>query len=445
VKIRTLILLAFMIVLFTGCKSKEKTIWLVPPATDYTGGFADSGTYLDTLYVATTGSMTGDGTPGNPYNTLLSALLESQPGDIIRLLPGTYGGGGYVTNLKGTIYNPIMIAGDPAGGTVISGGSGNGFQFSDPAYVVVQDLTIENAPYNGINIDDGGTYSTPAHHIVLRRLTIRNIGTGGNQDGLKLSGVDWFHIENCEISYCGGGLSGSLIDMVGCHHGVIRANYLHNGSGNAVQAKGGTENILIWQNRFVEAGERALNLGGSTDSDYFRPLGANYEARNLRAIANIFIDCKAPVSFVGCDGALAANNTIYLPQTWVARILQESVTGYIPCRYGRFINNIIVFNEADLSTFVNVGPDTAPETFTFANNLWYCLDNPGFIGPMLPVTETGGLYQQNPLHTLPGSGDFHIGSGSPAIDAGQFAGEVPADYDGVKYQNPPSVGAFEGP
>jgi len=445
---KTKLLIALLVLsaaTFAGCKEKDKDIIIPPPITDPTGGFADTGTILDTVYVSTTGSPSGDGTPGNPYDTLDAALAVAQPGDMILLAAGTYAGGAFQANLKGTYANPILIAGDAAG-TTISGGT-NAFQLSDPEYVVIKDLEITGQTGNGINIDDGGigSFGTPAHHIVIRNVNVHNVGGGGNQDGIKLSGLDYFLIETSEISYCGGAMSGSGIDMVGCHHGVIRANYLHHGSGNSIQGKGGTEDILIWQNFFFDGGERALNLGGSTDPAYFRPQGANYEARNLRALVNIFVSCNAPISYVGCDGALAANNTIYLPQTWVARILQESVTGFIPCRNGRFINNIVVFNQTDLSTYVNVGPDTAPDTFTFANNLWHCLDNGGFTGPSLPVAETGGIYQQDPLFTNPGSNDFHLDPASPAKGMGQKLWEVPADYDGQLYDWPPTLGVYEIP
>ena len=441
------LLLAAMLCLgiaVAGCKDKEKTFIIPPAVTDPTGGFADTGTILDTVYVATTGSPGGDGSAGNPYDTLDAALAQAQPGDRILLAAGTYGGGAYQDNLKGTAANPIEIAGDPAGGTIISGGS-QAFQLSDPEYVIIQNIEVTGTSDNGMNIDDGGigSYDTPAHHIVIRDVTVSNIGGSDNQDGIKLSGVDYFLIEGSEISYCGGGTSGSGIDMVGCHHGVIRTSYLHHASGNGIQAKGGSEDVLIWQNWFFEAGERSLNLGGSTNPAVFRPQGADYEARNLRVAANVFVSCKAPISFVGCDGALAANNTIYLPQTWVARILQESVAGYIPCRNGRFINNIVVFNQADLSTYVNVGPDTAPDTFTFANNLWHCLDNPSFTGPSLPVAETAGIYQQDPLLEDPGTWDVHLDPGSPARGQGQSVRDVPADYEGKTYAAPPSLGAYE--
>jgi hypothetical protein len=315
--------------------------------TDPSGGFADTGTYLRDVDVSTGAE-------------LATALGNAQPGDRIVLAPGTYAAGLYQQDLQGTALNPIMIAGDPSGGTVLSGSSGS-MQLADPAYVVIQDLELEGA------------------------------------------------------------------------------------SGNAIQAKGGTEDVLIWRNRFERAGERAINLGGSTGVDWFRPQGADYEARNVQAIANILSDCKAPVAFVGCDGALVANNTIYLPQTWVMRILQESVTGYIPCRNGRFVDNIVVFNNADLSTYVNIGPDAAPETFLLSHNLWYSLDNAAFAGPSLPTTETDALYQLDPLFASPAAagGDFHLDAASPARSAGAALDEVPGDYDQNPYSDPPSIGAFE--
>ncbi|MHC4661177.1 MAG: right-handed parallel beta-helix repeat-containing protein [Planctomycetota bacterium] len=444
VPVAALLLLAF----FPSCKSGGGHKYTIPgiitgSVEDPTGGFADSGTYLRDVHVSLSGSdSSGDGSQTNPYASLNKALSVAISGDKIILAAEVHGGGTYRLDVKGTFANPIMITGDPAGGTVIDGGT-NCMQLGDAEYVVIQDIEMRNATGNGLNMDDGGSFDTPAHHIVLRRLYVHNIGGDGNQDGIKLSGLEYFLIDDCEIAFCGGAMSGSLIDMVGCHHGQIQSCNFHDGSGNAIQAKGATEDIYIWRNRFESAGARALNLGGSTGAEYFRPQGANYEARNLNAVANVFVSCEAPICFVGCDGALVANNTIYLPNHWVLRILQESVTGYIPCRNGRFLNNIIVFNEADLSTYCNVGPDTAPDTFTFSNNLWHCLDNPGFTGPTLPVTETDSIYQQDPDFADPLANDFHITSSSPAAGKGVLTAGVQFDCDYVQYESPPSIGAFE--
>ena len=45
---------------------------------------------------------------------------------------------------------------------------------------------------------------------------------------------------------------------------------------------------------------------------------------------------------------------------------------------------------------VNASPKTQPDTFTFANNLWYCEDRPDRGRPELPTRETNGVYDVDP-------------------------------------------------
>jgi hypothetical protein len=72
----------------------------------------------------------------------------------------------------------------------------------------------------------------------------------------------------------------------------------------------------------------------------------------------------------------------------VVRILQETRDpGFAPCRDGRFEHNLIVFRRSGLRTYVNIGRGTAPETFRFSNNFWYCEDRPEASKPQLPVSE----------------------------------------------------------
>lgn len=80
---------------------------------------------------------------------------------------------------------------------------------------------------------------------------------------------------------------------------------------------------------------------------------------------------------MGVDGAVVRFNTIYHPAKWAMRILQETTEkGFAPCRNGRFEHTLVVFRKADVPVFVNVGPNTQPETFKFADNLWFCEDRP---------------------------------------------------------------------
>ncbi len=95
-------------------------------------------------------------------------------------------------------------------------------------------------------------------HLVFRNLSIRDIGTGDNNDCLKLSGANDYWVLDSEFRNCS--LGGSGIDMVGCHDGLIARNRFVGG-GNAIQTKGGSENVEIRGNRFVQNDGRAVNLG----------------------------------------------------------------------------------------------------------------------------------------------------------------------------------------
>ena len=71
------------------------------------------------------------------------------------------------------------------------------------------------------------------------------------------------------------------------------------------------------------------------------------------------------------QGALVRFNTFYRPRKWFARILQETrEPGFVACRGGKFTDNQIAYRASEVSTPINVGSGTAPETVEFARNFW---------------------------------------------------------------------------
>jgi hypothetical protein len=317
--------------------------------------------------------------------------------------------------------------------------------------VVVHDLEITGQRHNGLNADDGGDYADEAASgwLVFRRLSIHNVGGTGNQDCLKLSGVRSFVVDQSSFSSCGGGHSGSGIDMVGCHHGLITRSTFRDHHGNAIQTKGGTSDIEVRWNRMTDAGDRAVNMGGSTGFDYFRPPltrdGPNAEARDVRVVANVMVGGITPLAFVGCVDCMAANNTLIDPERWLLRILQETTSrdgyAFLPVSRGMLVNNLFWFSRDELATHVNIGPDTAPDTFSFLSNLWYAHDDPARSRPNLPTTEMAGVAGLDPLL----GPDFRIGRESPAAGAGRPVPGVTGDISGRCYRDPPSIGAYEVP
>lgn len=377
---------------------------------------------------------------GGAYSSLGGAAAVAQPGDTILFRPGIYQGGELISNLAGRANAWITVMADPTDSVLLRGG-GNAWQFSDASYLRIEGFVFAGQTGNGLNLDDGGTFDTPSHHIVIERCTFRELGASGNNDQLKMSGIDSFAVSNCVFN--DGSPNGSMIDMVGCHAGVFADNLFERGGSNCIQAKGGTSFIRIERNRFLEGGARALNIGGSTGLQYFRPQGAKYEASNIAVYSNIFTGSDAPIAFVGAVNSEVVNNTIWLPRRWTIRILQETVvSGFLACGNNAFRNNIVVLENPPDIPVLNIGSYTAPETFAFSNNLWYHISNSRWSGPNLPVAETDGIIGRDAMLASPPS-DMTPRPGSPAIGAGGSVLVPATDFFGRPFASPRSIGAIE--
>jgi hypothetical protein len=378
-------------------------------------------------------------TPGGAIFRLQQATTGAMPGDTILFRAGVYPGGDYVTNLQGRPDAWITIMAAP-GETVTIGGAGNGWQFADAAYLRVSGFTVGGQSGNAFNFDDAGTFDTPAHHIAVDRCRFTALTANNQNNQLKLSGVDTFEVSNCTFE---DGPEGCCVDMVGCHVGRFSDNLFVRFADVGIQSKGATSRIIIERNRFEQGGARALNVGGSTGLPYFRPQGANYEAKEIGVYDNVFVGGDAPIAFTGAVGCEVVNNTIWLPKRWAFRILQETtLETFVQCGDNAFRNNIVVVDNTALTPIVNVGPNTRPETFGLSNNLWYRVGDLAW-KPWLPATEIDGVLGLDPL--LAGApADMTPAPGSPAIGAGATVAYPLADHRGRPFRTPRSIGAVEG-
>jgi hypothetical protein len=362
---------------------------------------------------------------GKEYATLPPALNVVQPGDTIVVFEGTYNGGIFKSDLKGTAANWIVLQAAPGENVIFNGGS-NAMQLSSAAYLVIDGFTFQGQTGNGLNLDDGATLITPAHHLIIQNCTFLALNATGNNDQMKMSGVDTFTVRNCK--FYNGSEGGSSIDMVGCHVGNFTENYFENAGSNCIQNKGGTSNIFIQRNYFNNGGQRAINIGGSTGLQFFRPPGALYEAKQIYVHSNVFVGSTAPIAYVGAVDCEVVNNTIINPTRWAIRILQENTEpGFLPCGNNKFINNIVYFTTTGQPA-INIGGNTEAETFQFSHNLWFNPENPQFT-PNTPVTEAGRK-NENPQF-LDSMG--RIGVESPAAKGG-FPVNLPnVDFSGNGY------------
>ncbi len=324
--------------------------------------------------------------------SLRSALPSLKSGDTLKVAPGDYPGGHQIMNLTDLTIEALDAENPPH----FKGGA-NGWQFSRCSGLTLRNLRISGQTGNGLNLDDGGDLANPVTGITLDHIEVSDIGPSGNHDGIKCSGLDKLTIRDCTIT----GWGGQGIDFVGCHHSLITGCRFIGKEGfmasAGIQLKGGTSDVIVEKCRFTDAGERPLNLGGSTGLPYFRPQGAKFEAARLIARDNVIEGSLCAAAFVGVDGAEFSGNTILFPTKWIFRILQETnEPGFVPCRNVVVRDNRIVFRRSQVQTEVNVGGGTSPESFRFEKNHWFDEDKPQSSKPKLPAAEQDGVYGTDP-------------------------------------------------
>ena len=322
--------------------------------------------------------------------TLRATLADLKPHTTLQIAPGDYPGGHHITGIEHLTLEALDKNNPPR----FIGGN-TAFQFSRCPHLTLSHLHITGQSANGLNLDDGGQLDSPIPGITLDHLEVSDIGPTGNHDAIKCSGLKQLTIRDCSIT----GWGGQGIDFVGCHDSLITACRFTGKPGftasAAIQLKGGTSGIIVEKCRFLNAGERPLNIGGSTGLAYFRPPGAKHEAASIVVRDNHIEGSLCAAAFVGVDGAEFSNNTLLYPTKWIFRILQETLEpGFAPCRNVLIKNNRITFRRSQVQTDINLSDGTAPETFRFESNHWLAEDRPDRSQPKLPTQEIAGTYGQ---------------------------------------------------
>lgn len=362
--------------------------------------------------------------------TLRARLQAAKPGDTVTLAAGTLTGSLMIEDIKGLPGKPITVRG--AGGdnpTILRArDAGEVFHFVRCSHLTLADFTIEDPGANGLNVDDGGVLTVPAEGVTLRGITVRGKAAEGIRNAIKLSGLKGFTVEGCTVETWGS--DGSAIDLVGCRDGVISGCTVRRASGQAatgIQMKGGSRDITVRGCHFSGRLWRGVNIGGSTGLQFFRPKPEGFEARGITVEGCTFDTVDAAASFAGADACTFRFNTIYHPQRWALRILQETRSeGFVPCRKGVVTDNIIVFGppvDGRAPTAVNVGDATDAASFTFARNVWFSDGDARSLRLDLPSEEKDGVIGKDPKLKNPAKGDFTPAKDGPGAKSG--AGALP--------------------
>jgi hypothetical protein len=324
----------------------------------------------------------------NDAESLRAALPSLRDGDTLRIGPGDYPGGHFIGGKSGLTIE-ARDAEDPPH---FKGGS-QAWHFSRCPGLTLRHLRVSGQSANGINLDDGGKLDQPVTKVLLEKIEVSDIGPTGNFDGIKCSGLADLTIRDCTVT----GWGGQAIDLVGCRRAVITGCVITGKPGfsqhTGPQFKGGCEDIVIEKCRFIQAGQRPVQAGGSTGMAYFRPPGAKYEARRIIIRDNFFEGGTCAAAFTGVDGAEFSGNTVRYPEKWIFRVLQETTAaGFPPCRKVVVKGNSFTFRRSQVREELNIGPHTEPRSFRFEGNRWLAEDRPQASRPTLPVDEKGGVY-----------------------------------------------------
>ena len=295
----------------------------------------------------------------------------------------------------------------------------------------------------------------PTTGITLRNITVRDIVTTGNHDGIKLSGVTGFLIDGVQVRNWGTG--GSAVDMVGCHHGLVQNSLFqhdkHVERRHDAAAEGRQQGHYVSRQPHRAAARCGPGRAGRR-LDRGRVLPLHRRRFRLRgrieivAEGNVIIGGSSAFSWVNIDGGVFHHNVVHRPYRWVARILNENPGTAIvePAKraVARQSDRLQRHGRREFSTAVNVGAETLPDTYSFARNRWLNLANPTPAGstPSLPTAEVGGIYGGDAMAPTDAAHvwDFPWGKWIVNANAAQKSVDV-ANYQSLRRATPTGASA----
>jgi len=442
-----------------------------------------------TYYVAPNGSNSNPGTSDKPWASPAYGSRQIKGGDTLIIRKGTYVVSVYDDDImyppSGTATAWTVIKGEDGGRPVIAGQDDlfAAISLAGKSYVRLENIEITHdgrvsgeALYFRTGITISG--SPPSRSILLKGLYIHHI----DEYGIDMQDVQDVKILNCRIEYCGYG-------AVGGPEGVA----------------GGIRNLLI-QNCRLSYGGHYYRGGNGKDRPYDRPDGFGIEPSDgpiqivdTRAEHNYGdgLDSKSKRTTVrrcvvannSCDGvklwgenSLVENTLIYgrgdgdsTETPWAAIVIGSDdengaftlINVSVDDALGK---NYLMYVQYDETERINLnirncifrgtGPNCpifvghqGEVTLKADHNLFYLPKNAVILShgnkdytkANIKTLGAGNLYG-DPKYKAPAwgkTGDYHLKSGSPAINRGSVVGAPKNDLDRKKRDTKPDMGAYE--
>lgn len=392
-------------------------------------------------YVAPNGSDTNMGTLGSPWATIQHAADTLQPGDTVYLRDGVYHES-VRTTTSGTSAGDIVFAAY-SGETPIIDGTGadasNGFIVTHD-YIVLQSLTIRNWPENGIWMENAG-------YPYVIDCEVYDVGYGiGGTDGTHDFVFD--HVIARRFDLYGFDMSPGNSD---CYNGMFWQCVAHSGRDPEQNVDGfalghGTQHNFTFyrcitygvHDGFDVSSRDALlqrcsayhcgNAGFKIWQDSVQMVNClSYENGN----ANLELDWDGDAGTVTVQNCTFVGSETF--NIWIEgsgdtlRMYNTIVAG------GQGIG--LAFEQRDVSRYegdYNLFQHGAERAFAVGYEDEFSLQQIDqwrtYSGQDAHSTTASSLAE---IFIDPAAFDFHLATGSPAVDAGTSSNAPPDDYEGV--------------
>ncbi len=393
-----------------------------------------------------------DGSQAAPWGTIQHAVDNVVPGDTILLNGGTYVGARI--ERSGTADSWITLASAPGADVLVNAPGPDNKHESNlefetwegdeiVAFWLVEGLEVADAPNWGI--DMRGNEEKHSHDFIISGNRVHDNGHEDGKSGIFAAFVDDILVEDNE-SY-GNGEHGIYLSNSGDRF-VVRGNRLHDNNNCGLHINGdlesGEDGIisegLIENNSIYENGDggcSGINLDGVTDT----VVRNNLLYQNHAGGISIFQENGAVCS----QNIQVLNNTIVQAEDgrWAINISDDE------CINNKIFNNIILTLHEWRGSIVI--PSTGINGFESDYNVIMDRFSADDDNSVISLSEWQALgYDANSVIATPdelfaSAGEYHLLTGSPAVDAGMTLPGVETDLEGTPRPQGAAydIGAYE--
>jgi hypothetical protein len=357
------------------------------------------------------------------YTTIANGMSPTVAGDTLFVRAGTYTTLIPLVGKNGTSGNYITIKAYP-GETVTIRTSGDPWSNVAFSWIIIDGFDFDgiNAGQGaGPNINDDATGNP--HDVILQNNTVRNFAGVTSIVGDRIT-VRNNTFRNFRCTTC---LPGDRIMAIYAHHGtdvVIEGNTIIDNVGGGMQIQPGPWSGVIVRNNIVARNDILDNVGGILVSGGAGPITGVQIYNNL-----VYRNGVGGLPSYGINvgnntqGAKIWNNTVYGTNGYgiIMQIGSSAPTNTV-------VQNNIAYQNSDGDIF-NDGITSTVNTNlcgTAGSGKTFC----GLIG--------------NPLFVNAAADDYHIQTGSPAINVGvNLSASFTTDFAGTTRTVPWDIGAYK--